>query len=227
MSTAQRLRPDAEVDYPERDGRPMAEAPLHRDVIFLLIDILRRWYAAAPEVYVSGNMMLYYEQGNPRRWVSPDVQVTLGIPREPERRVYKTWVEGKGPDLVIEVTSRSTQHEDEEWKFELYRRIGVTEYFLFDPERDYLDPPLQGYRLGNGEYEPIPAAEGRVPSNVLGLNLEADARSLRFFDPAAGRHLLSAQETISSAEAEITRLRKELAALKQQVTPPSPEMQGQ
>jgi Uma2 family endonuclease len=204
----------------------MAETPLHRDVIFLLIDILRRWFAAAPNVYVSGNMMLYYEQGNPRRWVSPDVQVTLGIPREPERRVYKTWVEGKGPDLVIEVTSRSTQHEDEEWKFELYRRMGVTEYFLFDPEGEYLDPALQGYRLANGEYEPIPAADRRVPSKVLGLHLEADGRSLRFFDPAADGHLLSAQETISSAESEITRLRGELAALKQQINPPSPETQG-
>jgi Uma2 family endonuclease len=165
MSTVQQTRPDAEIDYPETDGRPMAETPLHRDVLFLCIDILRRWFAANQNVYVSGNMMLYYERGNPRRWISPDVQVTLGIPREPERRVYKTWVEGKMADLVIEATSRSTQREDEQFKFELYRGLGVAEYYLFDPEGDYLDPPLVGYRLIAGEYRPIEPVGGRLPSD--------------------------------------------------------------
>lgn len=216
MSTAQQTRQEAGIDYPETDGRPMAETPLHRDVLFLCIDILRRWFAADSNVYVSGNMMLYYERGNPRRWVSPDVQVTLGIPREPERRVYKTWVEGKMPDLVIEATSRSTQREDEEFKFELYRRLGVSEYFLFDPEGDYLDPPLAGYRLVAGEYRPIEPVDGRLPSDVLRLHLLGDGAALRYFDPATGQQLLSSQE-------EVERLRREVAALKQPGPPQAPQ----
>jgi Uma2 family endonuclease len=193
----------------------MAEAPLHRDVLFLCIDTLRRWFAADKNVYISGNMMVYYERGNPRRWVSPDVQVTLGIPREPERRVYKTWVEGKMPDVIIEATSRSTQREDEESKFELYRRLRVREYFLFDPEGDYLDPSLAGYRLVAGEYRPIEPIGGRLPSDVLRLHLQADGTALRYFDPAAGQRLLSSQE-------EVERLRREVAALKQPFPPQAP-----
>jgi Uma2 family endonuclease len=216
MSTAQQTPPEAEIDYPETDGRPLAETPLHRDVLFLCIDILRRWFAANSNVYVSGNMMLYYERGNPRRWVSPDVQVTLGIPREPERRVYKTWVEGKMADLVIEATSRSTQREDEQFKFELYRWLGVSEYFLFDPESDYLDPPVVGYRLISGEYRPIDTIGGRLPSDVLRLHLQADGATLRFFDPAAGRCLQSSLENLASVQAEVERLQREVAALKQQ-----------
>ncbi|HTK75522.1 MAG TPA: Uma2 family endonuclease [Gemmataceae bacterium] len=223
MSTVQQTRPDAEIDYPETDGRPMAETPLHRDVLFLCIDILRRWFAANQNVYVSGNMMLYYERGNPRRWISPDVQVTLGIPREPERRVYKTWVEGKMADLVIEATSRSTQREDEQFKFELYRGLGVAEYYLFDPEGDYLDPPLVGYRLIAGEYRPIEPVGGRLPSDVLRLHLQADGATLRFFDPAAGRWLQSTQEHLASAQAEVERLRREVAALKQSTPPQTPQ----
>jgi Uma2 family endonuclease len=207
MSTAQ-MTDEAGIDYPETDGRPIAETPFHRDTLFLCIDVLRRWFTAAPNVYVSGAMMLYYERGNPRRWVSPDVQVTLGIPREPERRVYKTWVEGKMPDVIIEATSRSTQREDEEFKFELYRRLGVREYFLFDPEGDYLDPPLAGYRLAAGEYRPIQPVGGRLPSDVLRLHLQADGAALRYFDPATGQRILSSQE-------EVEQLRREVAALKQ------------
>src|SRR5579884_2066555 len=111
MSTVPSLA-DLETDYPSSDGRPMAETPLHRDLLFILIEMLRHWYAANPMVYISGNMFLYYERGNTRRRVSPDVQVTLGIPALPERRVYRTWVEGKPPDVVFELTSRSTRRED-------------------------------------------------------------------------------------------------------------------
>src|SRR4051812_37488996 len=162
---------DLETDYPSGDGRPMAETPLHRDLIFLLIQLLRRRYVADEGVYVSGNMFLYYEQGNPRRRVSPDVQVTFGIPALPERRVYRTWVEGKSPDVVFEFTSASTEAEDVETKHEIYRRIGVREYFLFDPTEDYLDPSLQGWRLDRGEYEAITLENRRLPSEVLGLHL--------------------------------------------------------
>ena len=95
-------------------------------------------------MYVSGDLLLFYEQGNTRRHVSPDVFLVRGVPKW-DRPNYLTWVEGKGPDVVIELTSKTTRVEDATTKPDLYRtKLGVQEYFLFDPTEDYLDPSLQG-----------------------------------------------------------------------------------
>ena len=97
-----------EIEYPSSDGEPMAETPIHRDAMFESIAMLKAYYADEPNVYVSGNMMMYYVDGNADKSVSPDVFVTVGIPKLPERRIYQMWREGKGPDVVIEATSTST-----------------------------------------------------------------------------------------------------------------------
>jgi Uma2 family endonuclease len=214
MATTPPLVADTELDYPASDGRPVAETPLHRDLMFYVIEMLRAWYAGNSMVYISGNMFWYYEQGNKNKRVSPDVQVTLGIPRLPERRVYLQWVEGKPPDVVIELTSRSTQREDEEDKSDLYARLGVREYFMFDPEGDYLDPPLQGYRLEGGEYQPIRPIGKPLTSEVLNLQLAQDGEMLRLYDPAGKRWLPLPAEALQQAEeallrAEVARFRAE------------------
>ena len=52
------------------------------------------------------------------------------------------------------------------------RKLGIKEYFLYDPEALYLDPPLQGFRLVNGRSVPIkPNADGSLTSRELGLRL--------------------------------------------------------
>ena len=72
--------------------------------------------------------------------------------------------------------------------------LKVPEYFMFDPRAEYLDPPLQGFRLNGGDYIPIEPVAGRLPSEVLGLHLERDGQHLRFFDPATGLYLVSPVE---------------------------------
>src|SRR5262249_9818679 len=154
-----------------------AETPQHRDNMGYLIEMLRIWFAHEAMVYISGNMFVYYVPGDRLRHVAPDVFVVIGIRGNttPIRRRYLVWEEGKAPDLVIEVTSPSTSEEDLEDKFRIYRDIlHVREYFLFDPNEEYLDPSLQGYRLQKGKYAPIKPVEGRLPSEVLGLHLERD-----------------------------------------------------
>ena len=96
------------VYYPESDGKPMAESDLHRDEMVRAIQTLQDAYAGRPDVYVSGNLLLYYEEGNPRASVAPDVMVVFGVPKLPLRRVYKLWEEGAAPSVVIEITSPST-----------------------------------------------------------------------------------------------------------------------
>jgi Uma2 family endonuclease len=229
----------AVIAYPDSDGKPMAETPLHRRNLTDLVETLDAWFAPDPMVYVSGNMLMYYIEDNPRRHVSPDVFVVKGIPKLPERRHFLVWKEGKGPDAVIELSSPSTEKEDLERKFELYRDLlKVSEYFLFDPYGESLVPPLVGFRLSNWEYEAIAPVNGRLPSEVLGLHLERDGWQLRLYDPAAGAWLLVPREEGAArrraeaaqsatdarlreetqrrqqAEAEIERLRRELDALK-------------
>ena len=50
------------------------------------------------------NSFLYYERGNPRAVVAPDVYVVVGAP-EYLRDTYMLWNEPKGPDFVLEMTS--------------------------------------------------------------------------------------------------------------------------
>ena len=201
------------IDYPETDGQPMAETPTHRDAMIDAIQVLRRYFAHRPDVYVSGNMMMYYEEGEPRRSVSPDVFVALGV-EDKDRRTYLLWREAKGPDFVLEVTSRSTRRNDQRTKRALYERMGVAEYVLYDPLGEYLEPPLQGFRLAGGEYVEwegtrVPGGVRALHSEVLGLSLHVRARdrALRLRDPVSGEDLLTpveaaAREAAARGEAE-------------------------
>jgi Uma2 family endonuclease len=219
MATVTPVLPD--IEYPESDGEPMAETPIHRDVMVDLLVMLKKYYADEPDAYVSANMMMYYVEGDPKKCLSPDVFVTLGIPKLPERRVYKIWVEGKGPDVVFELHSRGTWRADVGWKLDLYRDVlKVREYFLFDPLEERPNAkPLQGFRLVDGAYEPIPEIDGRLVSEVLGLHIEAAGEQLRLYDPRRGVYLMTPeeidealqQEAAARAEAE-ARAQEEAAA---------------
>ena len=207
--------------YPTGDGKPMAETDLHRDVMIDLIQGLEDHFAHDPMVYVSGDLLMFYEEGNGRRHLAPDVFVVVGVSNQ-KRDNYLIWEEGKGPDFVVEVTSKATRKEDEGKKRTLHRDVlRVPEYFRFDPTADYLTPPFQGHRLVDGEYVPIEPVDGRLPSLVTGLHLEASGTDLRLYDPEIGRwlptrleSLVEAEARARSAETELGRLRREVEALR-------------
>lgn len=208
--------------YPTGDGRPVGETPAHRDNLLTLCDILERFYASDPMVYVSGNMFVYYVPGNRLKHVSPDVFVVKGVPKDKPRKAYYTWEEGKCPDVVIELTSASTKEEDVDDKKWIYRDImGVKEYFLFDPYAEYLDPSLHGFRLQEGEYVSIAPIDDRLPSDILGLHLERHGEKLRLYNPATDSWLPTAKEQLAAAQAALDevkaqneRLRAELDELR-------------
>jgi Uma2 family endonuclease len=197
------------VSYPESDGKPMGETDWHRRAIVRLIELIERRYSGQ-RVYVSGDLLLYYEQGNPKKYVVPDVFVVKDLlPKD--RRVYKLWLERKPPNVVIEVTSRKTKKKDQTEKPPLYAKLGVKELFLFDPDADYLDPPLQGYRLGKSGYRPIaPDAEGRLLSKELGIRLRFEESGLQLYDAETGKRLLTAAEEAEKLREEVRRLKAEL-----------------
>jgi len=79
-------------------------------------------------------------------------------------------------------------------------KLGVREYFLFDPTEDYLEPPLQGHRLVGGQLVPIEPVSGRLPSEILHLHLERDQSELRLYDPVTQSRLLARIEKTHLAE---------------------------
>lgn len=199
-----------EIEYPTGDRKPMAETPVHRRNLTDTIEVLERRLADVEQVYISGNMLLYYEEGNRRRHVSPDVFVVFGVPRR-ERDCYKTWEEPKPTlDLVVEFTSPSTRDEDLIEKFELYRdRLDVKEYLLFDLYSEYLDPPQQLFRLVDGEYVQVEPLDGRLPSQLLGVHFERDGQWLRLYDPQTGRRVPTTREVAAAAIARHERAERE------------------
>lgn len=221
-----------EIYYPESDGEPMAETDVHRNLMAELISQLETFYAADPAVYVSGNLLLYYVEGNPAKCVAPDVFVVRGVGKH-ERRIYKLWEEGRAPDVVFELSSRKTLFKDVGQKSRLYERLGVQEYFLYDPEYDGQPDGLVGYRLQDGRYEELEIKDGVVHSETLGLDLVDTGVTLRLRHPQTGHLLPTKQELIEArqqaeiraeaeasarhaAEAELARLREELARLRAQ-----------
>ena len=219
------------VEYPESDGKPMAESIIHLRVAIDAITPLQDRCRGRLDAFVGGNLMMYYEEGNPRRYVSPDLFVTLGVPSEPPRPIWKVWEEGKLADFVLEVTSKTTRGNDEGPKKRLYQRVEVCEYWQFDPTGDYLNPKLKGQRLGpDGQYAPIALDEfekgllGR--SSVLGLELRLEGDRLRFFDPNAGKYLLtSAEKSLAMAELDRDRLAagQRIAELERRLADLSPD----
>jgi Uma2 family endonuclease len=191
-----------DIEYPETDGQPMGETDLHRDWMFRIIDLLKRRYRGQ-QVYVTGDLLFYYEEGNPARFVVPDAMVVKDC--DPgRRRTFKLWEEKRLPNAVFETTSRYTKREDSTYKPQLYERLRIPEYFLYDPTADYLRPPLQGYRLTEDRYVRIePDADGRFHCQELGLWLRLEDRELCMYDCQTGQRLLTeAEAERAAAEAE-------------------------
>ncbi|MGI8554132.1 MAG: hypothetical protein ACR2PL_25600, partial [Dehalococcoidia bacterium] len=92
----------------------------------------------------------------------------------------------------------------------IYAAIGVREYYLYDPLRDWVRGGFQGYRLGAGGYEAIAAdAEGGLVSRALGVRLLLEGGQVQCYDLETGERLLTGEER---AEAEEERADDEAEA---------------
>jgi Uma2 family endonuclease len=191
------LRED-ETYYPDSDGEPVAESPVHLEEMVYVWEVLDERFEDDPNVFVGANMFLFYRKGDPRGVVAPDGFVVKGVPKLPggvQRRKYMLWLEGgQVPCFVLETTSESTSERDKD-KRRIYAQLGVAEYFQFDPFGEYLNPPLQGFRLVKGQYEPMrPNPGGSLLSHTLGVIFRADGNKLRLTDAATGVPLLRRKE---------------------------------
>lgn len=195
------------IFYPESDGKPMAETEIHRDLMIHFIQTLQDYFINE-DVCVSGNMFMYYVEGDPKRSVAPDVFVVCGIEKK-QRRIYRIWEEGRPPDFILEVASPNTFTDDIGPKKDLYESVlKVKEYFIYDPLGQVV-PSFIGYRLIDGVYQEIDFVAGRLPSEVLGLELGVYMGELRLYEPNLSYWLKSRIERIEEAE---SRAKKETTA---------------
>jgi Uma2 family endonuclease len=214
-----------ETYYPDSDGEPVAETPIHFEEMVYVWEILDERFEDDSDVFVGANMFLYYRRGDPRAVVAPDGFVVKGVPKLPGgelRRKYLLWEEGQVPCFVLETTSESTYQQDKK-KRTTYAQLGVAEYFQFDPLGECLKPPLQGFRLVNGLYEPLqPNPDGSLPSQTTGIVFCPDGMRLRLTDTVTGAPLLRRKELReakqqaeerAAAEAEGRRQAEEKAAV--------------
>ena len=198
------------IIYPESDGKPMAETEYHRDIMIDFIQMLKHHFRDVNDAYVSGNLMMYYEEGNIRKSVSPDIFVVFGVSKK-RRRTYRTWEEGHTPDFVLEVASKSTYRQDLTHKKELYASIlGVREYYIYDPYHE-MDPYFLGYHLVDGTYQEIAFVDERLPSLVLGLELGERDGVFGLYDPRRSVWLQPLEEQVKQHAEAQQRAEAELA----------------
>ncbi len=185
-------RPDPR--YPDSDGRFMGDTDHHNVAIILLREGLEDHFIDRDDVYVASNLIWYFKEGDPSSRRDPDGLVAKKVGKH-LRRSFRTWEEKTIPCTLFEIASKKTWRTDLGEKRQLYARLRVKEYFVFDPEGRYLDPVLQGFRSVNGQSVPMkPASDGSLISKELGLRLVPEGRMLRLVDLATGKPILTRLE---------------------------------
>ena len=123
--------------------------------------------------------------------------------------------QGKPPDFVLEVASRSTADTDTGAKREDYARMRIPEYWQFDETGEHHGTRLAGDRLVGNVYEPMPIDE--LPDDVLqgyspalNLLLRWEHGVLAWYDPATERHIVTYDDLQQRVDQErAARLRAE------------------
>ena len=204
------------IVYPETDGMPLPDGEYQAPIYVRILSTLRAYFSDVSGARVNGDTFIYYIEGDPRRSVSPDCYVVLGLSDEAlasieRNNVYLLWEVGRPPDFILEIGSGSTTRVDLGRKRALHAELGVAEYWRFDATGgEFYGEGLVGERLADGEYSRMEMryeSDGRVwqRSEALGLDLWWVEGELRFWDAGSGRWLLNHEEERTGRLAAETR----------------------
>ncbi len=191
------------------------------------LSALARHFGNADTTIVLGEVPVGWNVRRRQGVRIPDLMIAFGVDRGGiiESNGFSIDELGKAPDFVLEVASLTTAENDYTVKRVDYAAFGVPEYWRFDPTGgERYGAGLAGDRLVDGEYQPVSissADDGHFwgRSEVLGLDVCWEDGQLRWYDPVAGRYLLTfdetenarvaAEERVRELEAEVRRLRGE------------------
>ncbi len=216
------------LDLPCSDGLPMADSDEQAATMTYSSDALEVHFRNRNDVYIAIDTFLYFWDRDLGKVinVAPDLMVVIGVDGH-MRQSYSVWEEGdRVPDFVMEIVSPSVTRKELDDKQAIYERIGVTEYFVFDPwgvtPATVAGRRLHGRALRRGRYVPMEhSADGSVFSAALGLDLRVRRgetgrayRALRFSDPRTGEDLethVKTHEKLLEAERRVAELEALLA----------------
>ena len=207
---------EPEIIYPEQREDDTGETSIHAKLINRLVQMLLHFFESRNDVFVSPNMNLYYEKGDPNKWYAPDILIAFGVPNH-ERSSYNIWKENLAPQVIFEVSSERTWKNDISEKLEVYGQLGVEEYYILDPEFAYLPAPILAFHREEDRLLTVPINEGRIFSPRLGLDIVRTENDFRLFERTTGEFLRTLKEEVErskESEAEVERLRAEIARLK-------------
>lgn len=187
--------PRQEIEYPDSDGRPMADNTLQFEWIVTIKENLGALFGNDPNVFVAGDLLWYPVEGQPTIRTAPDALVAFGRPKG-YRGSYQQWREANvAPQVVFEILSPGNRFPEMLRKFQFYERYGVEEYYLYDPETGEATGWL---REGNVLRE-IPSMNGWI-SPRLGVRFELTSGELRLYRPG-GQPFTTFLELIRQREA--------------------------
>ena len=199
------------VYYPEEREDDMGETSIHIKLIANLLNTLDLFFKNREDVFLSSNMNLYYERGNPHKWFAPDLLVAFGVPNN-ERSSYLLWREEVFPQVIFEIASDKTWRKDVIEKFEMYEKFGAEEYYILDSEFAFLSAPLMAFHRKNGKLVEAEVIDSKIFSPRLGLEIVRTENTFRLFNPSANEFL----RTLEESENEIEKLKAEIEKLKKQ-----------
>ncbi len=200
-----------EIIYPEQREDDMGETSIHAKLINKLLAMLMQFFEQRKDVFLSSNMNLYYEEKNPNKWYAPDLLIAFGVSNH-ERSSYQLWKEKVFPQVIFEVASDRTWDNDIGKKYKVYEQFGVEEYYILDPEFEYLPAPLLAFHRQNERLLSVPILKNKVFSSRLGLEIVRVEKTFRLFNPQTNEFL----RTLEEAENELEKLRAEIERLKSQ-----------
>lgn len=195
---------DPEVEYPESDGKPMADNTEQYQWLVKIKENLEIWYANIPDVFIAGDLFWYPVRNRKITGPNaPDVMVVFGRPKG-KRGSYRQWEEDDiPPQVVFEIRSPSNTEDEMERKLKFYQKYGVEEYYLYDPATNQLEGWLrEGERLRT-----IPQIDGWV-SPRMGIRFELKETELEIYRPD-GRRFLTSVELEQRAEDALRQLEQE------------------
>lgn len=198
-----------EITYPEQREDDMGETSIHIKLITKFLWMFLLFFREREDVFLSGNMNLYYEEKNPNKWYTPDLLIAFGVPNH-ERSSYQVWKEKVFPQVIIEVASDKTWDNDIGKKYKDYEHFGAEEYYILDPEFDFLPAPMLAFHRNGERLLSAPVNDGRIFSPRLGLEIVRTENNFRLFNPNTNEFL----RTLEDAESELERLKAEIERLK-------------
>ena len=202
---------EREIIYPEQREDDMGETSIHAKLINQFLATLLSFLKNRKDVFLSGNMNLYYQEKNPNKWYAPDLLIAFGVENH-ERSSYQVWKEEVFPQIIFEVASERTWKIDISEKLEFYSKEGAEEYYILDPEFAYLPAPMLAFHREGERLLSSTITDNRIFSPRLGLEIVRTEKGFRLFNPNTNEFL----QTLEEAQLEIERLKAEIEKLKAQ-----------